>query len=133
MGQAGWLAELAVTPPQPPQTAWQQLADQQHSAWEFEAAEAERQRIRAGDYTGRSRADRRRRAEMEKAAADSRQRLQVAIHCEGQGKAMVGAWSLGATGANLDLEEQWELEEEAERCEEEARMDRWSSRDKDDY
>lgn len=109
-----------MTPPQPPQIAWQQLADQQHSAWEFEAAEAQRQRIRAGDYTGRSRADRRRRAEMEKAAADSRWRLQVAICCEG--KAMVGAWSLGATGAGLDLEEQWELEEEAERREEEARM-----------
>ena len=61
------------------------------------------------------------------AAADSRRRLQVAIHwhCEGLGKGMVGAWSLGAMGADLDLEEQWELEEEAERCEEEARMHRW--------
>ena len=131
MGQAGWLAGLAVTPPQPPQTAWQQLADQQHSAWEFEAAEAERQWIRAGDYTGRSRADRRRRAEMEKAAADSRRRRRVRSHCEGLGRAMAGL--VGHDWADLEREERWELEEATARREEETRMDCWSFRDKDDY
>ena len=34
---------------------------------------------------------------------------------------------------HLELEEQWELEEAAERRKEEARMDNWSFRDKDDY
>ena len=103
--------ELVVTPPQPPQTAWQQLAVQQHEAWEAEEGQAERQRIQAGGYAGRSRADRRRRAEMEKAAADSRQRRQVAIHCEGLGRAMVGL--VGHGGAGLEREEWWELEEAA--------------------
>ena len=40
---------------------------------------------------------------------------------------------VGHGGAGLEREEQWELEEAAERREEEARMDRWSFRDKDDY
>ena len=53
----------------------------------------------------------------------------MAICCEGLGKGMVGAWSLGGAG----LAKQWELEEAAEQGAEEARMDNWAFRDKDDY
>ena len=123
--------ELVVTPPRPPQTAWQQLAAQQHEAWGAEEGWAERQRILAGGYAGRSWADWRRRAKMEKAAADSHRRRQVAIHCNGLGRAMAGL--VGHGGAGLEREERWELEEATARREEETRMDCWSFRDKDDY
>ena len=123
--------ELAVILPQPPQTAWQQLAVQQHQAWEAEEGRAKWQRIQAGGYAGRSRADRRWHAEMEKAAADSRRQRWVAIHCQGLGRAMAGLVGHGRAG--LEREERWELEEAAERRKEEARMDSWSFRDKDDY
>ena len=68
---------------------------------------------------------------MEKAAADSRRRRWVATHCNGLGGAMARLVVHG--GAGLGREEQWELEEATARREEEARMDRWSFRDKDDY
>ena len=68
---------------------------------------------------------------MEKAAADSRRRRQVAIHCEGLGRAMVGL--VGHGGAGLEREERWEMEEATARREEETRMDCWSFHDKDDY
>ena len=75
-------------------------------------------------------------AAMEKTAADARRRCQVAIYCEGLGVAMAGACLSRRNcpdRADLELEEQWELEEAAERCEEEAWMDEWSNQDKDDY
>ena len=68
---------------------------------------------------------------MEKAAADSRRRRRVAIHCNGLGRAMAGL--VGHGGAGLERDERWELDEATERREEEARMDSWSFRNKDDY
>ena len=75
--------ELAVAPPQPPQTAWQQLAEQQHTVWEAEEAKAELERILAGGYAGRSQADWRRWVVIEKITADAHQRHQKDVFCEG--------------------------------------------------
>ena len=55
----------------------------------------------------------------------------MAICCDGLDKGKFG--TLKCLDYDLEPEEQWELEEAAERREEEARMCCWAFRDKDDY
>ena len=90
--------ELAVAPPQPPQTAWQQLAEQQHAAWEAKEGEAELQRNLAGGSAGRRRADRRRQAEIEKIAAEARRRRRKGYFCE----SWSGALNLAGVRMSVD-------------------------------
>ena len=72
---------------------------------------------------------------IEKTTADACQRCWKVMHREGMGSTLAGArWSLtDPDGAWQECEEQWAIEEVAERREEEQWMDMWAWRDKDDY